>query len=104
MSYIRCLSNPEKLYIIGDRRGRIEFCGENLYMPRHVFDGALKRWYKNGCQDTHYRGFEIKEARDFRWQLRYKGWDRHLTLWQVTLWYICTRNSFRWGAKKDKYE
>lgn len=104
MSYIRCLSNPEALYIIGlatnngRHSGRVEFCdGEGLSLPRHAFEGVLKRWYEGEQESARYRGATITETKDFKYEFRYKDWPHGFTMWKVTLMYICTQNQFRWA-------
>lgn len=66
MSYIRCLSNPESLYIWGgfDRRVTINVGADtlNFTMPNHVFHGVMIRWLK-GREPVRYRGASLEEVR-----------------------------------------
>lgn len=99
MSYIRCLSNPESLYIIGTLRGQVEFCGDEQgrMLPAHVFHGVLSRWLQRYEPEVvRYRGATIMERKtDFKWELDYEGWSDPIVMWKVTLWYIASRNDFR---------
>jgi hypothetical protein len=53
MSYIRCLSNPEGLYIWPDIDGtvKVTMAGKNFIneknIPIPVFNGLIKKWNKN---------------------------------------------------------
>jgi len=77
MSYIRCLSNPEGLYIYGNTKGQItishnipsprakpgyvkgEFPPE-IVLPQHIFHYVCQRW-NNGNESIKYRGCKVKE-------------------------------------------
>src|SRR3990167_4820317 len=79
MSYIRCLSNPELLYIWqgSDRKVYITHgvkyplarLGVKNYrdnpaqftVPFHIFRDAIKKWDKYGFGKVTYRGFTIEE-------------------------------------------
>jgi hypothetical protein len=50
MSYIRCLSNPEGLYIWHDINGQIAISqyGSNIkWIPYRTFNGLIKKWNRN---------------------------------------------------------
>lgn len=107
MSYIRALSNPEGLYITGNTYGQVEIMQalEDRLMPRHVFEGLLKRWFTKEEEHAKYRGATITELSSkygidaWKYELNYKNWDSPIRLWRVTLVYICTRNNFRWAKE-----
>ena len=64
MSYIRCLSNPEGLYIYGSSRGKIEIATGNCEVcsiPRHIFNGIMLRWL-NSRSNVSYRGAHLEEV------------------------------------------
>lgn len=93
MSYIRSTSNPEGLYIWGERGGRVQIAVGNdlLSIPRHVFRGLLKRWRNADLDDvTQYRGASMRVTKDFRFELRYDGWKKgkKITAYEVTWAYI----------------
>ncbi len=72
MSFIRCLSNPEGLYIYADCRGRlnISWCSVDpplssrhrgeMRIPRHVFYKVVKQWDQRG-DHAYFRGFSVEE-------------------------------------------
>lgn len=64
MSYIRCGSNPEKLYIWGDGNtvSIAEGKKDSLRIPQKIMDGLIKKWKNNGQQDTKYCGALIKDV------------------------------------------
>lgn len=99
MSYIRALSNPEGLYVIGNCRGQVEFLGNGLLMPRHVFHGLLERWFTGTQEDQRYRGGFIRETDDFKFRIGYKEQVCDVDLWKSTLTYLCTQNDFRWARR-----
>jgi len=111
MSYIRCLSNPEELYIWGDGKYanfsssiRKKFPDTLYKMPQKTFDNLLKKYKFKG--DTRYKGARIREVfvkngklnpkcvwklvgkydGNFKMRLSYKKW--HIDMWLVTWEYI----------------
>lgn len=97
MSYIRSVSNPERLYIWGGSRGIVEIAvGSNdlLHIPRHVFRGILRRWYQRQDDITKYRGATMTQTKDFKYELTYKDWtrDEKVKAFDVTWMYIVTQN------------
>jgi hypothetical protein len=61
MSYIRCLSNPEGLYIWGERGGRVAISvgsePEIHYVPTRNFEAVLKKYVKDyGFADCYTSG------------------------------------------------
>ena len=106
MSYIRSTSNPEGLYIFGSHSGQIELVvGENLMpsMPRHVFEGVLRRWFINE-DDAAYRGAMMRWRLDpnigEQVALSYNRWENHQVVeaYPVTWMYICTQ--FKWAKHR----
>jgi hypothetical protein len=93
MSYIRSTSNPEGLYIWGERDGRVCISIERklLSIPRHVFRGLLKRW-RNADLDavTQYRGASMRITKDCKFEFRYDGWKKgtKIVAYEVTWAYI----------------
>lgn len=121
MSYIRCLSNPEGLYIWNDGKNvsithsvkypqssRVSFPP----VPQKYFDAALAKWHKNPFGPINYRGIEIKEehvySKSFRpvrgepkWWLRKTAptqfmirlsyKNAYIYMWRVTMEYIANR-------------
>ena len=117
MSYIRCLSNPEKLYIwagADDMLTRAAGPGFDETMPIATFHGIMKRWWanENGIGDRtilRYQGAILAKTDDFRWRLSYEvphdvwkenvnleDWSDDIILWDVTLTYLCVHNQHRW--------
>jgi len=50
MSYIRCLSNPENLYIWGGEKQIYIAKGGNktlLIIPQKIFEGLIKKYHRN---------------------------------------------------------
>lgn len=83
MSYIRCLSNPEGLYVWADTRGTVTLnynVGKGLAspaakprdpaqfsLPRHVFEHVARRWEANGREGpVEFRGCRVEEVYVFR--------------------------------------
>jgi len=94
MSYIRSISNPEGLYIWGGTQGIEISVGSDplLTIPRHIFRGVLKRWYRYG-ENVSYRGARMSQTPDFKYQLEYKDWEgRSVKAYDVTWTYIVTQN------------
>lgn len=97
MSYIRSSSNPERLYIWGGSiRGIVEISERDndlLHIPRHVFHGILRRWYKRQDNITKYRGATMTQTKDFKYELTYKTWNsRGIKAFDVTWTYIVVTN------------
>lgn len=113
MSYIRCLSNPEGIYIWGDGKQTnitIADTGIHKYIPQKIFDGLLKKYNKQfGSTPIKYRGAKIDEIfvesgkkqtkiekqlgiKDGKYQYRlsYKNW--YIDMWQVTWEHIANHN------------
>lgn len=92
MSYIRCLSNPEGLYIWGDISGEIAICiNANIkWATSEDFHGVFKAYDKNwgeGCYDYGELTLRERDDLEFRWSLSSsRGWE--IILWQVTVDYI----------------
>lgn len=106
MSYIRCTSNPEGLYIFGSSSG-VEIYQDQLpgkIIPYHIWNGFFKRYFEEfsgfwkhdnetKCDYGSYRGFRVGEM----WEkedthnlpkiyMRYKDWK--IVMWPVTFYYI----------------
>ena len=106
MSYIRCLSNPEGLYIFGSRKcieiyGAGDFQGK--FVPYHVWYGFFQKYKDNYGFWRHdketnmdfgsYRGFRCGEVWDdsegkrrLQVYMSYAGWE--IRMWHVTWAYI----------------
>jgi len=105
MSYIRCSSNPEALYIWDDGKNANIVCDMNnqtiQIIPSKIFSGLIKKYKKNYGEDTTYKGASIKEVfvksgkkpnkfqkllriedGNFQYRLSYKNW--YIDMWQVT--------------------
>lgn len=98
MSYIRCLSNPEGLYIWGsDKKTNevyISLGVEKLkVLSLSDFNKIIKKFnnyeedgnemYKSGKIKLEY----IKVGKDFKYRLSCGKW--HIDMWEVTWQYIC---------------
>jgi hypothetical protein len=72
MSYIRCLSNPERLYIWGDRDGRVTFShgvkpplalssrdSNGFQVPESAFKEVCRKWAE-GSEHATTKGFRAK--------------------------------------------
>lgn len=113
MSYIRCLSNPEGLYIIAGISGNAEFFLNDstyLFMPIEVFDGLLDKYVRQDAEEDSTEGDEVYKHQgaslmylappeqraafgyssgdDWKWFLHYEGWEKRIGMWDVTLDYI----------------
>lgn len=94
MSYIRPLSNPEKLYIYASGNG-VNIClphGRPTYlMDPAEFEGLLHEW-NNDPNGTVMFGEAYLEKRDvgndFKWFLGHNSWDGEVEMWEVTLEHI----------------
>lgn len=119
MSYIRCTSNPEGLYIwCGDELNITRGCDYHETMPVDIFEGILEKWH----YAFHEHGFEISDNEDeseyveykgaklvekkvtegFKWVLEYK--DIELPMWETTLYYMTDLNKMRWKKERGKRE
>ena len=65
MSYIRCLSNPEKLYIWGEKSGKVVIVvgkEKTKYMPCHVFEYLLHGYVSRPWNESvKYKGAKLEE-------------------------------------------
>ncbi|MCZ6725364.1 MAG: hypothetical protein O6846_03955 [Thaumarchaeota archaeon] len=118
MSYIRSLSNPEKLYIWGEEDDRLAISvgsNDTQYIPASTFHGIMRRWWANQFGNfgdrtkLKYQGAILEQTQDFRWRLSYEvphdvwkenvnweDWSNDIVLWDVTLTYLCVHNQHRW--------
>lgn len=110
MSYIRCLNNPEGLYIWGEKRDVVISLpdvngrpGKMYRMPGNEFEGLFRKFNKRECDsDLHYScggARLIPVAGDDRYskmRLGHDSWPkgRWVTAWNVTWHYIATTNTF----------
>ncbi len=109
MSYIRCLSNPEGLYIIASMQGRVEIMGREggiLSLPRHVFETIMANWHDRWWPDEiRYKGAWIltgDNTNDFKWRFGYKD-EWSIDMFDVTIDYIARGCSERRkGVKRAK--
>lgn len=115
MSYIRCLSNPEDLYIITLQNGNTQFFlkdGESVFMPDQVFSELLRKFVRQDCERHSIEGHEVYKqekatlkflatpeqiatygkasGKDWKWFLEYEGWEKPIEMWEVTLHYIAS--------------
>jgi len=106
MSYIRCTSNPEGLYVWNDVDGNVYWSASPqkkgvptkddnavLYsMPRKVFRGLMKKFLLCPWPEKYsFQGAEIREDKDCKFWVSYKpegkkAWK--LKLWRTTLAYV----------------
>jgi len=75
MSYIRCLSNPEGLYIWGEEENKLAISiikdGDLYvqYMPENIFESLIKRWIRAREEwwytydDVKWKGARIQEVK-----------------------------------------
>lgn len=105
MSYIRCLSNPEGLYVWADCDGTTYFWigGEEnddkscIRIPNHHFVKVCEKWYE-GEDPLSYKGVKVYEDnKDWKIVLSYKG--KSIRMWRVTWEYIVRHGT--WGTKWD---
>ncbi len=94
MSIIRCLSNPENLYIWHDICGEVAVSDNQSawFIPYKTFCRVMSKWL-DWPQDVRYRGCKIEEIQEegpdiFRWKLSYK--NRSVVMWKVTLFYVAS--------------
>jgi hypothetical protein len=109
MSYIRSLSNPEKLYIWSDGVNVhiAEGVKENKIMPRSIFHGLVRKWLRNRWEDCTFKDASVKEVwlnkgnkSELRIELSYDGWKVYM--WPVTWVYITHTNlsTINYGVKR----
>lgn len=89
MSYIRCTSNPDNLYVWGDCQDIIHWWpGVEVYheMPGRVFRGLMKAYYRRGGTEDEPIEFEnariYESSDDWKVVVEYNG----LKAWQIRLW------------------
>ena len=100
MSYIRCLSNPEGLYIWSDGES-VTITGKNIPLfysiQEKIFDGLIKKYNKNKgwlCGESEaikYKGAKLFENADFKVVLSYKDWS--VSMFFVTWAYIASKGN-----------
>ncbi len=69
MSYIRCLSNPERLYIVSDGKKvnvshkvqKPHSSGREFDIPSRTFEGLCRKWAKEWEEPVAYRGASVEE-------------------------------------------
>jgi hypothetical protein len=96
MSYIRCLSNPEGLYIWGSMDGTVTITGnkfKDFSLPTKTFEGLCRKYCRNpGAADSgriEYKGASVSNEKvggHFRIVFRYQ--DKKVVMWEVTWWAI----------------
>lgn len=114
MSFIRCLNNPEGLYIWHDIGGFIAITQngntEMKRVPVKLFYDLCKNFNKRRCDLDVKSGPDqlgITETNDFsRYTLSYRG-DRvqwELPMWQVTWCYIVSNvmRTLAWDKKRKR--
>jgi hypothetical protein len=97
MSYIRCLSNPEGLYIWGNRDGTVTVTGkkfEAFSLPTRTFEGLCRKYARDGGWNdkTIYKDASVSYEMvggHFRSVFRYQ--DKKVVMWEVTWWAITSR-------------
>lgn len=104
MSYIRCLSNPERLYVYGSIHG-IEWCGAgfSVTLPEEEFIKFVLKERKT-CYDVLEHGdFKIFKTEDFKRELQYKG-KTLAVMWDVTWAYIANSiiATHEWEKKRTE--
>lgn len=101
MSYIRCLSNPEGLYIFGNGRTlEIHSKGDPKYLAPSILNQLLKNWLIDEGEANAYAFEETtltfeKVGEDFKWRLNHPSWKDPLDLWETTLYYLAKNNEYR---------
>jgi hypothetical protein len=93
MSYIRCLSNPERLYIWHDVSGPVKISEGKQPLrsiPVKAFHGVLRNWWRNRYRgDKVYEGARlVLDHKTWRWLLYYETWAKPVRLWETTLYYL----------------
>lgn len=111
MSYIRCLSNPEGLYIYEDGKFMWVWIGTDhtRKMPRGILTGLIhkfRRQYASGefsldpNETLSYKNASIcnvKRGKNFKVRLAYEegGTKWECFMWEVTWMFIVTQNQYR---------
>ena len=95
MSYIRCLSNPERLYIWGDVDGTCHIVFKaNHYRVNQMDWDKLLRTYNRCWGPTFVGSLRISETPNFKIRLSGTTVDAKkfsITMWEVT-WLHIVRN------------
>jgi hypothetical protein len=94
MSYIRCLSNSEGLYVWEDTDGMVHWntaLEKEHLMPTMVFEGLMTAWDKDGDilenDPLVFKTAKIYESNaDWKIVIEYDDWQ--IRLWPVTFHYI----------------
>jgi hypothetical protein len=90
MSYIRCLSNPEGLYIWRERGSRVAIC-ENIkpiiYVRTRDFHAVIRQYLDSGHVPIKRGELRLTETGDFKKCLHTP--DRNIIMYDVTWDYIC---------------
>lgn len=111
MSYIRCLGNPERLYIWVDTSGPIAIhtgrMKDALFIPKRVFLNLMQRFFKDHYNDEpikfggailqpapykrpkYVMGHPHKVSYD-KWRLTWKEWPEGVSVdaYEVTWFYV----------------
>lgn len=106
MSYIRCLSNPESLYVWAESTGRAAISVgalPTLYMPYHTFHGLFIRWLSSGRDKVSYRGASLTQTDKFKWILKYNKWpnETKVEAFEVTFFYVAMNIVDRYKSDKE---
>lgn len=103
MSYIRCLSNPESLYVTGGIDGicwnaGVDKQGHQVIhtMPFKSFQGLMRAFTAGYDEDKpiEYDGAKLelikkgKKSNMWKWRVSYKNW--YLVMYEVTLCFIAS--------------
>lgn len=97
MSYIRCLSNPEQLYVYHNCNGQVDFwVADKLYtMPFKTFSGLMESaikefsWrHKAKCGSA-----KIYVNKHYKIVIGYKKWK--IEMFEVTFHYILNQFQFK---------
>jgi hypothetical protein len=117
MSYIRCTSNPEELYVWSDGENvhfRCRQHGEReLSMPTLHFENLMRKWKRTCISKVESGGASLSEVRlptgekfggepltEERYRLTYRNWNGDfIDAYKVTFWYIACNV----GEKKPRY-
>lgn len=103
MSYIRCLSNPEKLYVFGSGNNTVEWWTPDtppLIMRDGVFERIMDRY-----DSYDWENEDDPIIREDDWELRPDSPDfgkytlitpngQKLEMWQVTFYYILSHHKW----------
>jgi hypothetical protein len=104
MSYIRCLSNPEGLYVWLDVNGMIAISvgtRKVRYVPFKSFVKFCKKWVKHWDYELEYKGFRTNESKKFKIEFSYKD-EFKFEFWDVTWECLCRRIKERESYVKFK--